>query len=90
MIALVPVSSSQIAAVGYDAATCELVIRFHSSGRAEPAIYSYAGVPADLAHGLVAAESPGAYFHRHIRHGDFPYRRVERGEPGYLRREARS
>ena len=85
---VVPVSSSQIAAVGYDAATCEL-IRFHGSGRAEPAIYSYAGVPADLAHGLVALK-PGCLFPPAYPPRRFPYRRVERGEPGYLRREAQS
>ena len=73
-IAMIPVVSSQIAA------SCELVIRFHGCGRAEPAIYSYAGVPSALAQGLIAAASPGAYFHRHIRHGHFPYRRVECGE----------
>ena len=79
-MAMIPVVSSQIAAVGYDAMTGELVIRFRSSGRAEPATYSYAGVPSALAQGLIAAASPGAYFHQHIRHGDFPYRRVECGE----------
>ena len=79
-IAMIPVVSSQIAAIGYDAASCELVIRFHGSGRAEPAIYSYAGVPSELARGLIAAASPGGYFHQHIRHGHFPYRRVECGE----------
>ena len=79
-IAMIPVVSSQIAAVGYDPTIGELVIRFHGSGRAEPAIYSYAGVPSALAQGLIAAASPGAYFHRHIRHGHFPYRRVECGE----------
>jgi hypothetical protein len=79
-IAMMPVVSSQIAAIGYDAASCELVIRFRSSGRAEPAIYSYAGVPLELAQGLIAAASPGSYFHQHIRHGHFPYCRVECGE----------
>jgi KTSC domain len=74
-IALIPIVSSQIAAVGYDAATRELVIKFRASGRMGEAIYSYDGVPPELATGLIAAESPGAYFHRHIRQGQFHYRR---------------
>jgi hypothetical protein len=76
-IALIPIVSSQIAAVGYDAETRELVIKFRASGRTAEAIYSYDGVPPELATGLIAAESPGAYFHRHIRHGQFRYRRHE-------------
>jgi hypothetical protein len=32
-IALIPVTSSQIVAIGYDAATRELVIQFRASGR---------------------------------------------------------
>ena len=77
VIALSPVTSSQIAAVGYDATTRELVIRFHSSGRKQQRVYSYEGVPSELAKGLIVAESPGSYFHRHIRQGPYPYRRHE-------------
>ena len=33
VIALIPIASSQIAAVGYDAATRELVIKFRDSRR---------------------------------------------------------
>ena len=76
-IALIPIVSSQIAAVGYDAATRVLVIKFRASGRMAEAIYSYDGVPPELATGLIAAESPGSYFHRHIRRGQFRYRRLE-------------
>jgi hypothetical protein len=78
-IALIPVTSSQLAAVGYDPETGELVIKFHGTSRHQHAIYSYAGVPPELAAGLLAAESPGAFFHRHIRQGPFPYRRHRRG-----------
>jgi hypothetical protein len=75
--ALIPVTSSQIAAVGYDPIAHQLVVRFHGSGSRPAAIYSYIGVPAQIAAGLVAAASPGAYFHRHIRQGGYPYRRHE-------------
>ena len=79
VIALSPVTSSQIAAVGYDAATRELVIRFHSSDQKQERVYSYDGVPSELAKGLIAAESPGSYFHRYIRRGPYSCRRHEGG-----------
>ena len=79
MIALIPVTSSQLAAVGYDEETCELVIEFSGSGRTRNAIYSHQGVPPELARGLLAAASPGAFFHQHIRQGPFRYRRHESG-----------
>jgi hypothetical protein len=75
--ALVPVTSSQIAAVGYDPTARRLMVRFRGYGERPEAIYSYDGVPAEVAAGLIAAESPGAYFHRHIRQGPYPYRRHE-------------
>jgi hypothetical protein len=53
------------------------VIRFRGSGGKEAVLYSYDGVPAELAAGLTAALSPGSYFHRHIRNGGYPYRRHE-------------
>ena len=72
---LIPVTSSQIAAVGYDPIACQLVIRFRGAGGRPGAVYSYDGVPAEVAAGLIAAASPGIYFNRHIRHGGYPFRR---------------
>jgi hypothetical protein len=80
VIALIPVASSQLAAVGYDEGRRELVIQFRTSGHRQKAIYSYHGVPPQLARGLLAAESPGAFFHRHIGNGPFPYRRHQSGD----------
>ena len=80
-VVLMPVTSSQIAAVGYDPIARQLVVRFHGCGPRHEAIYFYAGVPAQIAAELIAAESPGAYFHRHIRHGGYPYRRHEGDRP---------
>jgi hypothetical protein len=76
-IALIPVSSSQIASVGYDSATAELVIKFHASEGRQQAVYLYEGVPPELAYGLIAASSPGSFFHRYIRNGPYRYRRLE-------------
>jgi hypothetical protein len=74
-VALIPVASSQIAAVGYDSITRKLVMRFRGSGRGQQPIYSYDGVPAEIAAELVAAGSPGSYFHQHIRQRGYPFRR---------------
>ena len=76
-VVLMPVTSSQIAAVGYDPTVLQLVVRFRGSGPRPEAIYSYTGVPAQIAAELIGAESPGTYFHRHIRQGGYPYRRHE-------------
>jgi len=56
-----PVSSSVLAAVGYDAATAVLEIEFTSGD-----VYRYYAVPARVHRELTAAESPGAYFNRAI------------------------
>ncbi len=59
---LVPVRSSNLAAVGYDPATATLVIRFRSGD-----VYQYDLVPGSIYRGLRAAASPGAYFAAVIR-----------------------
>ena len=74
---LTPVTSSQIAAVGYDPASRELVIRFYGSSRRQEPVYFYYGVPPELAWRVIDAGSPGSYFHRHIRRGRYPCRRNE-------------
>lgn len=63
-IPLVPVESSQIAAVGYDAALGILAVRFkHGTG----AIYHYPGVSADTFGQFVTAESIGRFFTEQIK-----------------------
>ena len=79
--ALIPVTSSQIAAAGYEPTARRLVIRFRGTGRRPEAVYSSSGVPAEVAAGLVAAASPGIYFNRHIRQGGYPFRRHEGDQP---------
>ncbi len=60
MLALIPVNSSAIAAVGYFAGI--LTVRFHS-GRT----YDHPGVPEWVFLGLLAASSKGSFYNRHIR-----------------------
>lgn len=55
-IELVPVQSSNVAALGYDATAGVLRVRFKSG-----ATYDYEEVPADVAEALNAAESKGRF-----------------------------
>jgi len=59
----VPVNSSNLEAVAYDADSQTLTVRFLKGGRE----YSYVGVSPEVAKGLVQAESPGRYFRDYIR-----------------------
>ncbi len=56
-----PVRSSVIATVGYDDDTALLEVEFTSGD-----VYRYFAVPPSVHRALMAAESPGAYFNRHI------------------------
>ncbi|NMZ49731.1 KTSC domain-containing protein [Pseudomonas poae] len=61
-MARIPVNSSNIASVGYDAATSSLQIEF-LNGK----VYEYYEVPESEFDGLVNAGSPGGYFHANIK-----------------------
>lgn len=65
-----PVSSSNLSAVAYDAVSSTLYIRFHSSGT-----YAYYGVPSSVYSGLMAASSHGSYHAAHIKNS-YRYQRV--------------
>lgn len=55
--------SSQITAIGYDAQSQTLVIRFKSNG----AVYHYFDVPPATWEGFKAAESKGRFFGKNIK-----------------------
>lgn len=57
-----PVQSTSIASVGYDPATLLLDVEF-TSGK----VYRYAAVQPEVYGALIAAESIGAHFGKHIR-----------------------
>jgi hypothetical protein len=59
---MVPVESSQLAAVGFDPATRELQIEFKRG-----TLYRFPGVPPDVHAGLMAAASKGRFFYYRIR-----------------------
>lgn len=47
--------------VGYEAATAELEVEFRNGD-----VYRYYAVPPSMHRDLIAADSPGAFFNRHI------------------------
>jgi KTSC domain len=59
---MISVSSSAIAAVGYDPATRHMQIKFKNSGT-----YSFCGVPQQIFDGLLSANSKGRYYDQYIR-----------------------
>lgn len=65
---IIPVSSSNIANVGYENGT--LYVAFNRGG-----LYAYSGVPESVYHGLMSASSPGGYLASHVK-GVYPYRRI--------------
>ena len=65
-----PVSSSDIAGIGYDAATQTLEIEFHATG-----VYRYFSVPAEIATTIQSAPSPGKYFLQNIK-GKFAWEKA--------------
>lgn len=57
-----PVSSSHLAAVGYDPAAQKMQVEF-SNG----AVYEYHGIPAHVHDALMSAHSAGEHFAKHIK-----------------------
>lgn len=59
---MIHVSSSAIAAVGYDPMTMRMQIRFVQGDT-----YDFCGVPAHVFNGLLNARSKGRYYNDHVR-----------------------
>lgn len=70
-IEMVPVTSSQVAAVGYDAEAKELRVEFVSG-----ALYAYDDVPQSVFDNLKQSASVGSYFHSAVKNAGFSYRRI--------------
>lgn len=64
----VPVISSNLAEVGYDAGTRTLEVAFKHGG-----VYQYLGVPSEVHAGLMAAPSHGQFFDRFVKKAGYPY-----------------
>lgn len=59
-----PVTSSSVAAVGYDATTMTLEVEF-----VDGSVYQYFDVPEGEYRGLVTADSVGRYLNQNIKNG---------------------
>lgn len=66
-IVLMPVKSSRLKALGYDAASATMAVVFHSGD----AVYHYAGVTPDEYNALRSAASIGSRFSTHFRKKPF-------------------
>jgi KTSC domain len=69
-VTMVPVESSNIKAVGHDAATNELHIRFTNG-----TTYIHSGVPRAFYQNMLQAPSKGKYHAERIK-GTFPHRKL--------------
>jgi KTSC domain len=67
----IPVSSSNLASVGYDSSTQVLEVALLNGG-----IYQYSGIPLSVYDGLMAASSYGSYFDQHVKKAGYFYRKV--------------
>lgn len=65
-----PVSSSNIASIGYDPSAQVLEVEFNDG-----AVYQYMNVPQVVHDGIMAAASHGSYLNAHIK-GQYPYQRL--------------
>ena len=65
------VSSTTLAAVGYDESAALLAVRF-ISGRE----YHYFGVPRDVYDGFFTATSIGHYFNNYVKRAGYPFQQV--------------
>ena len=65
-----PVTSSDIASIGYDAATQTLEIEFHATG-----LYRYFSVPPDVFETIRSTPSPGKFFLQNIK-GKFAWEKA--------------
>jgi hypothetical protein len=67
---MIPVSSSNLAAIGYEPETAVLRIQFLNGGT-----YLYHGVPLETYEGLLNAGSKGQYFDQFVKKAGYSYTR---------------
>ena len=69
-VEMVPVSSSNIAAVGYDEEQQRLIVMFKGGGR-----YAYDGVEPEVYKSFLGAGSKGRFLDQNIK-GSYPFSRI--------------
>lgn len=78
-IALTPIQSSQIAAIGYDPEASALSVLFKNRDGSAGSLYQYDSVSADVHAALVGAESVGSFFIHNIKRQaeSYPCRKID-------------
>lgn len=69
MAEMIPLDSSNLAAVGFDETIPGVVIQFHNG-----ASYAYPGTNQSDLNALLSAASPGQFFQRHFK--SLPFKRM--------------
>ena len=72
-VEMIPVSSSNVQAIGYDEVNQMLYVRFIKKN----SLYSYSGVPIAEFYGLQNAPSVGTYLDQNIKKRGYPYQQLE-------------
>ena len=72
-VEMIPVSSSNVEAIGYDEANQVLYVRFIKNN----SLYCYQGVPIAEFYGLQNAPSVGGYLNQNIKKGPYVCLRIE-------------
>lgn len=67
----IPVSSSNLASVGYDPCCAVLEVEFNHGG-----VYQYSGVPEEIFQGLMSAGSHGTFFSQFVKKAGYSYAKV--------------
>ena len=76
-IALTPVQSSKVAAIGHDPVSNTLAVQFSARGDKPGSVYHYANFTAEDFEKFRTAESLGKHFGAHIQHAKaHPYTKV--------------
>ena len=68
---MIPVTSSNLSAVGYDYESATLRVQFLKGG-----LFEYQGVPSNVYEELMAAGSKGQYFDQFIKKAGYPFSKV--------------
>lgn len=68
---MISVSSSSVAAIGYDADTAILRVEYLTGS-----LYEYIGVPVDIYEGLLYASSVGTYLNLYVKKGGYNYYKI--------------
>lgn len=60
----VPVESTSIKSIAYDAQTREMEVQFH---KGDQRLYHFYGVPPDVFQEFALSDSKGSFYHQHIK-----------------------